>query len=78
LGAGQPGQRERPGQKGGDAVGPNPTDRGKPGTKRHLITDRQGIPLARLLTEANHHDSRVFADLVDAVPLIRTPTGSRR
>lgn len=24
---------------------PNPTGRGKPGSKRHLITDRQGIPL---------------------------------
>jgi transposase len=31
-----------------------------------------------LLTGANRHDSMVFADLVDAVPLIRTPTGRRR
>ncbi len=54
------------------------TFRGKPGTKRHLITDRQGIPLVALLTGANRHDSMVFADLVDAVPLIRTPTGRRR
>jgi hypothetical protein len=27
------------GQKGGELVGPNPTDRGKPGTKRHLFTE---------------------------------------
>jgi transposase len=66
------------GRKGGDATDPNPTDRGKPGTKRHLITDRQGIPLASLLTWANRHDSMVFADLIDAVPLIRTPAGRRR
>jgi len=59
-------------------VGPNPTDRGKPGTKRHLITDRQGIPLATRLTGANRHDSMMFEALVDAVPLIRTPTGRRR
>ena len=25
--------------KGGAATGPNPTDRGKPGTKRHVVTD---------------------------------------
>jgi hypothetical protein len=30
------------GQKGGAATGPNPTDRGRPGTERHLITDRHG------------------------------------
>ncbi len=59
-------------------MGPNPTDRGHPGTKRHLIVDRQGIPLAAILTGANRHDSMVFEDLVDAVPLIRTATGHRR
>jgi transposase len=35
---------------GGTATGRNPTDRGKPGSKRHLVVDRQGIPLAVLLT----------------------------
>jgi len=39
-----------PAKKGGDATGPNPTDRARPGTNRHLIVDRQGIPLACLLT----------------------------
>ena len=59
-------------------MGPNPTDRGKPGTKRHLITDRQGIPLAALLTGANRHDSLVFDALIDAVPPIKRPSGQRR
>ncbi len=36
------------------------------------------MPLAALLTWANRHDSMVLADLVDAVPLIRTPPGRRR
>ena len=34
-----------PAKAGGAATGPNPTDRGKPGSKRHLVVDRQGIPL---------------------------------
>ncbi len=59
-------------------MGPNPTDRGKPGTKCHLITDRQGIPLACVLTGANRHDSVVFTDLLDAVPPIKQPSGQRR
>ncbi|CAA9484350.1 MAG: Mobile element protein, partial [uncultured Rubrobacteraceae bacterium] len=37
---------ERAGKKGGERVGKNPTDRGKPGSKRHLVSDRRGVPLA--------------------------------
>jgi len=71
-------QREGPGKKGGEAVGPNPTDRGKPGTKRHLITDAQGIPLASLLSGANAHDNPFLPALLDTVPSLRTPRGGRR
>jgi transposase len=59
-------------------VGPNPTDRGKPGTKRHLLTDRQGIPLAALLTGANRQDSILLEPMLDAVPPITQPSGQRR
>ena len=31
---------------GGDLTGPNPTDRAKRGSKRHLICDGRGVPLA--------------------------------
>src|ERR687893_625025 len=31
---------------GGENTGPNPTDRGKSGWKRHLLVDRSGVPLA--------------------------------
>ena len=37
-------------------TGPNPTDRGKLGTKRHILTDVQGIPLSVVITAANIHD----------------------
>ena len=36
--------------KGGSATGPNPTDRGKPGTKRHLVVDARGTPLGMTLS----------------------------
>jgi transposase len=73
-----PGQRQRPGQKGGAATGPDPTNRGKPGTKRHVVSDRRGTPLAALVTGANRHDSAVFEDLIDAIPAIKRPRGRPR
>ncbi len=71
-----PGLGERGGQKGGEAVGKNPTDRGKPGSKRHLVSDRGGVPLAVVLTAANVHDSKVLEEAVDAIEPIRRPAGS--
>ena len=78
LVARQPRLCQHPGQKGGDLIGPNPTDRGKPGTKRHILTERGGIPLAKLLTGANRHESVVFEAMLDAVPPIKQPNGRRR
>jgi transposase len=72
------GQFVHRGKKGGAAVGPNPTDRGKPGTKRHLLTDRQGIPLTVILTGANVHDSVPFEALLDAVPPVPGKRGRPR
>ena len=43
-----------------------------------MITDRNGVPLAALLSPANRHDSVFFEALLDAVPPIRTPAGRRR
>lgn len=42
--------------RGGQDTGPNPTDRGKLGSKHHVLTDARGIPLAMTLTGANRHD----------------------
>jgi transposase len=53
---------------GGDQTGPNPTDRAKRGSKRHVICDRRGVPLAVRLTAANRNDSQEALALVDAIP----------
>ena len=45
-----------PAPLGGNKTGPNPTDRGKVGTKRHLLVDGRGVPLAVHLSGANRHD----------------------
>lgn len=41
---------------GGLGTGPNPTDRGKAGTKRSLLTDGRGVPLSVVVAGANHND----------------------
>jgi putative transposase len=51
----------------GDQVGPNPTDRAKPGTKRGLLTEADGGPVAVALAPANRHDSLVLQDVLEAV-----------
>lgn len=65
-------------EKGGRETGPSPVDRGKPGTKRHLIVDAGGIPLAALLSGANRHDSLFLLPLLDAVPAVAGRRGPRR
>jgi hypothetical protein len=44
-----------PAKGGGELTGPNPTDRGKAGSKRHIMVDAGGIPLAVLPSVANVH-----------------------
>jgi transposase len=62
---------------GGDDTGPNPTDRGKPGTKHHVLTDAQGIPLATTVTGANEADVNQLLPLVDSIPDLPGPDGDK-
>ncbi|HYG85825.1 MAG TPA: transposase [Azospirillum sp.] len=71
-------QRGNPGAKGDAGTGPNPTDRGKTGTKRHLLVDRRGTPLGLVLSPANRHDSKLLAATLDAVPPVRGQRGRPR
>lgn len=52
-------------------TGPNPTDRGKLGTKRHLLTDKNGIPLSVVITAANTHDMKAAIRTLDRVVVLR-------
>lgn len=78
LVAGLTGQRQRVRSRGGEATGPNPTDRGKSGSKRHLVVDRGGIPLAVRHSAANVHDSKMLETVIDAIQPIRRPRGRPR
>ena len=48
-------------------TGNNPTDRSKLGTKRHILTDRDGIPLSAVISSASTHDINLVTDVVDGI-----------
>ena len=57
-------------QEAAQKVGPNPTDRGKLGTKRHIAVDAKGTPLVVLISGANVNDCKMLEQLVDAIPKV--------
>ncbi len=71
------GRRFQPGagQKGGAQTGPSPVDRGRPGSKHHLLADASGLPLACILTGGNRNDITQLLPLLDAVPPLRGRVG---
>ncbi|WP_331763665.1 IS5 family transposase (plasmid) [Streptomyces hirsutus] len=65
-------------KKGGSLTGRNPVDRGKKGSKLHVLSDAQGLPLALGVSGANVHDSQALLPLVLGIPAIRSRRGPRR
>jgi IS5 family transposase len=60
-----------------EAVGRNPTDREKKGSKRHLLVDGHSVPLSLIVTGANRHDVSQLTALLDAI-VIALPKGKQR
>ncbi|MFH8470831.1 IS5 family transposase [Streptomyces sp. NPDC017991] len=44
-------------KKGGEHAGPSPVDRGKPGSRMHILSDANGLLLVVGVSAANVHDS---------------------
>jgi putative transposase len=64
---------------GGEKTGKNPTDRGKLGTKRSVLTDGRGVPLGIVIAGANAPDMRLAKETLDSIPVPRPhPKGNRR
>src|SRR5437764_5362202 len=64
--------------EGGEDTGPNPTDRGKSGTKHHVMTDAQGVPLSATVTAAHVNEvTQVFQVLTDMPPVVGKPRPTR-
>jgi putative transposase len=57
-------------------TGHNPTDRSKLGSKRHILTDKNGIPLSTFITSANTHDVTVATNTIDNIVIKRQSSKS--
>lgn len=60
----------------GKKTGKNPTDRGKLGVKRSVLTDGRGVPIGVAIAGANVHDQKLLADTLRSIPIKRPPRGS--
>src|SRR6478736_3777563 len=65
-------------EKRGAATGPSPVDRGRKGSKHHLLVDASGIPLAWTLTGGNRNDVTQLIPLVERVPAVPGKVGRPR
>ncbi len=57
-------------KKGAPETGRSPVDRGRPGSKHHLLVDGNGLPLAWRLSAGNRNDILQLIPLLDAVPAV--------
>jgi putative transposase len=59
-------------------VGQNPTERGKLGTKRSLLTDGGGVPVGLAVEGANRHDFKMARATSESIPVERPePTADK-
>jgi putative transposase len=56
---------------GGEKTGPNPTDRGKDGVKRSLLTEGHGVPVGLAIDGANRHDTKLLRATLESIVVER-------
>ncbi len=56
---------------GGKKTGPNPTDRGKDGVKRSLLTEGYGVPIGLAVDGANGHDMKLVRPTLESIVVER-------
>jgi transposase len=55
----------------GKKTGHNPTDRGKQGVKRSLLTEGHGVPVGLVIDGANRHDMKLARATLDSLVVER-------
>ena len=56
---------------GGEKSGPNPTDRGKSGVKRSLLTEGHGVPIGLAVAGANRNDMKLVRETIENIVVER-------
>ncbi len=63
-------------RSGGGAIGRNPTDRGKAGSKKSILVDAAGGPLSVAVAGANVHDTKLLRPTLESIVVAR-PEGTQ-
>ncbi|MFJ1997170.1 IS5 family transposase [Streptomyces asiaticus] len=64
-------------KKGGEHTGPSPVDRGKPGSKMHILSDANGLPLLVGISAGNTHDSEGLKPMIEGHQMRHAPDRGR-
>jgi hypothetical protein len=56
----------------------SPVDRSKLGTKRHILTNKKGIPLSAAISSASTHNINLVTDVIDNTIIRRRPSSSHK
>lgn len=56
---------------GGEKTGPNPTDRGKSGVKRSVLTEGHGVPIGLEVEGANRTDMKLVRSTIESIVINR-------
>jgi putative transposase len=62
----------------GEKTGKNPTDRGKLGVKRSVLTDAAGVPIGVAVGGANVHDQKLVDATLQNIPVRRPQPTPRK
>ena len=65
------GRGDDPAPLGGEKVGKNPTERGKSGTKRRVLTDGHGVPIGLAVDGAQRHDCKRTRETMASIAVER-------
>ena len=60
----------------GGAIGRNPTDRGKAGSKKSILVEGAGGPLSVVVAGANVHDTKLLRMTLESI-VVRRPEGAQ-
>ena len=63
---------------GGGKTGRNPTERGKAGVKRLVLSDGRGVPLGATIDGANRNDHKLMRETLETIPVERPEPTWRR
>ena len=62
----------------GKKTGRNPTDRGKQGVKRSVLTEGHGIPVGLAVDGANRHDMKLVRETLESIIVERPESTEER